>query len=132
MPGRPPKPFLAHIAQGTDRARVKTREADKAHLEPGDIGPAPKWMNRTMAEEWDRVKSELPYLAPADRTTVEHHCVLYWRFLQDAKGKSGMTASERNAFHSIQMQLGRTPASRSKVTVPSSKPTANDPWAKFG
>lgn len=131
MPGRPPTPFEIHKGRGTDRARVKQREENKLRLEPGNIGEAPQWFNDFQRAEWDRVTThhELRMvLSAADRPVLEHHCILYERMVQDVKNERPMTASERQCFHSIQMQLGWTPASRSKVVAPEA-PKKDSQWA---
>lgn len=131
MPGRPRKPFVLHEMQGTARSRVKKREAGQLRLPPGDIGEAPEWFNEFQRAEWQRVTThpELRMvLSAADRPVVEHHCVLYERFMLDSQGERNMSASERQCFHSIQMQLGWTPASRSKVVAPEA-PKQDHEWA---
>lgn len=131
MPGRPRKPFVLHEMQGTNRSRVKKREAGQLKLTPGQLGDAPEWFNDFQRAEWQRVTThpELRMvLSAADRPVVEHHCVLYERIMLDTTGERTMTASERQCFHSIQMQLGWTPASRSKVVAPES-PKQDHEWA---
>lgn len=127
MPGRPPTPIALHKARGT---YVESRHGGKLEVPDVTLGDPPCWFGKTMREEWERVRA-LPHIKAAHRTTVEHHCVLYSRFVSDVKGRRPMSASERQTFHSIQMQLGLTPASQGKIAAPAA-PSKDDPWAKLG
>jgi phage terminase small subunit len=89
----------------------------------------PKWFTETMRAEWRRLVA-LPHVNSEHRAAVEHACVLYDRFVQDAQDTRKMTASERQTFHSLYMQLGCTPASSAKVpAIKAGDPS--DPWATF-
>lgn len=129
MPGRPRKPTALHVLQGTGR---KNRLANRVH-EPqvvDGIGVAPEWFNETQREEWCRVGS-LPWVKAHHRPTVIRHCMLWDRMNEEGRGGKPMTASESQQFGSIQMQMGFTAASESKVSVaPAEK--ANDPWEALG
>lgn len=131
---RPVTPIAIHKTRGTLRARRMASAEVELVLTPGSIGDAPAWFDDEMRAEWERVTSDCELkrvLAPAHRPTVEHHCLLYKRFLQDARGERQMMASERQTYHSIQMQLGWTPASQSKVHSKAEQ-KADDPWAALG
>jgi hypothetical protein len=127
MAGRPPTPIAVHKARGSFR---KHRHAGKLTVEDRAIGEPPSWFTPTMTEEWARLGA-LPHIKAAHAVAVQHACVLYDRFVQDAAGTRDMTASERNTFHSVYMQLACTPASAAKVPA---EPAAekDDPWAKLG
>ena len=130
---RPSKPLGLHVLHGTLVGRKKRREKreNELQLKPEELGAAPAYFDEAMKAEWNRVTQhpELrQILCTVHRPLIEHHCVLYARFIQDAKGERTLTASERQTFHSIQMQLGWTPASQSKVKTPA-KPQAKSPWA---
>lgn len=118
MPGRPPKPRGLHVIEGTYRA---DRHAKIPAIAPDKLGNVPRWFDAEMRAEWARVTKDpvlREILNHTHRPTIIHHCVLYKRFVQDARGERPMPAAERQTFHSIQMQLGWTPASQSKLRVP--------------
>ena len=134
MPGRPSIPIEIARLKGRVTAD-KQRKADAALQKPDSpIGEAPEWFTPRMLAEWNRITKdpEVSLTLAADcRPTLIHHCVLTERLEQDARGERLMTASERQTYNSIQMQLGATPAARSKVPR-AEKKKADDPWAKFG
>ena len=97
------------------------------------IGNPPEFLSGPASEKWNEIANDPEYgqvLNVSHRETLAHYCVLYGRFVQDATGKQGMSASERQTFHSLAMQLGRTPAAQSKVSVPS-KPKPESVWDKL-
>lgn len=131
---RPKTPIEIHKARGTLRAARKRESVNELQFSATGVGEPPEWFDAEQVAEWKRV-TEHPelkrVLAPAHVPIVIHHCILFQRMVQDAKGERVMTASERQTFHSIQMQLGWTPASQAKVHVPQPAET-NDPWAALG
>lgn len=124
-----PVPISQHKARGTYR---KTRHGGKLVVESGPLGDAPEWFDEVQRGEWNRLVV-IDHIRAMNRTAVEHACILYGRFIEDAKGIAGfrpMTASERACFHSVYMQLGLTPASAAKIPAQPAKKT--DEWAQFG
>lgn len=120
-------PISKHKARGTFR---KARHGGKLEPTGGRLGAAPEYFNEVQRAEWDRLAA-IEHIRADARATVEHACILYTRFVADAKGEKAMQASERQTFHSVYMQLGLTPASAGKVQVaPAQK--ADDVWAKLG
>ena len=122
-------PISTHKERGTFR---KHRHADKLALPAKRLGTAPAWFTEVMRGEWDRLRA-LPHIKAAHRATVEHACVLYGRFIEDAQGLEGfrpMAASERQTFHSLCMQLGGTPVTEAKCLSPQ-QPKQDDPWANL-
>jgi len=127
MAGRPPTPIEVHKARGTFNV---TRHKGKAEVPDVEIGEAPEYFDAVMLAEWSRIGA-IQHIKAAHRVAVEHACVLYSQFVQDAKGLEAMSASKRAAFHSVYMQLGLTPASQAKIpAAPAAK--TDDPWAKLG
>lgn len=111
--------------EGTFR---KDRHAGSAALPAGNVGRAPVWFDDEMREEWRRVTRDSvlkQILNQTHRPTLIHHCLLYKRFLQDARDERHMTSTERQTYHSIQMQMGWTPSSSSKLRMPDAQPTGN-------
>jgi phage terminase small subunit len=107
-------------------------EARAAELEltPGDMGAPPAWMSDLAKAEWSRLCADAEYrqvLAPAMRGLLEHYSMLYARMVEDGKGERPMSASERQTFHSLCMQLGLSPASQAKVMGPA-KAKPESPW----
>lgn len=122
-----PVPISEHKRRGTYR---KDRHADRAEVVGEKLGPAPEWFNEVQRAEWQRL-SEIAGVFEIHRATVEHACVLYDRFVADAKGGRAMTASERQTYHSVYMQLCLTRATEAKArAIP--PPPAEDPWEKLG
>jgi len=104
--------------------------ANELELKPGDMGSAPEWMPVVGRSEWERLRTDTDYsqvLAPAMRGLLEHYCLLYARMVDDAKGERIMSASERQTYHSLCMQLGLSPASQAKVNGPA-KVKPESPW----
>ena len=125
MPGRPPTPIALHKTRGTLRSYHK----GKREVAGSALGQPPDWMSELGRKEWERL-AKVDHIREENRTEVEHACVLYERFVQDAKGERDMLASERAQFHSIYMQLGLTPCSSAKISKPADKPA--DEWAALG
>jgi len=130
--GRPRKPTKLHVLQGTKNA---TRHKDRA-AEPvitSDIGAPPDYLIGHAIAKWNEIASDAEYgqvLNASHRETLGHYCLLHQRFVEDATGERTMTASERQTYHSLAMQLGRTPAAQSKVGVPQKAPEQS-PWEKI-
>ncbi len=129
--GRPRKPTKLHVLQGTKNA---TRHKDRA-AEPiitTGIGGAPDWLGAESRAKWAELAGDPEYgqvLNASHRETLLHYCILYGRLVDDGKGIEAMKASDRQTFHSLAMQLGRTPAAQSKVGVPQKAPEQS-PWDK--
>ena len=118
MPGRPRKPAKLHILEGTYKAE-RHKEWVK-EIETGAIGDPPEWMDEIAKSEWIRLTTNAVYgklLQASDVAEFIQYCVLFSRMILDAQGVAPMSASERNTFHSLCMQLGMTPAARSKVML---------------
>jgi len=128
--GRPKKPKSLHVVQGTARKCRMDARANELELAPGDMGDAPEWMPASGKSEWERLRTDAEYsqvLAPAMRGLFEHYCLLYARMVEDARGERQMSASERQTYHSLCMQLGLSPASQAKVNGPA-KAKPESPW----
>jgi phage terminase small subunit len=98
MPGQPRKPTKLHVLQGTYDASRHSARANEA--ETGPIGDAPSWFGAIARGEWDRIMGNevcRQMVLFSDRADFEHYCVLYERFVLDAKGERNMGASERQA-----------------------------------
>lgn len=112
-------------------ARVKAR-GNEPQITTG-IGAAPGFLVGPAAEKWDEIAGDPEYgqvLNASHRETLAHYCLLYGRFVEDATDVKAMSASERQTFHSLAMQLGRTPAAQSKVSVPAA-PKPESVWDKI-
>ena len=118
--GRPRKPTVLHVLQGTVNA---TRHAERIN-EPviaAGTGDAPEYLDALAAAEWDRITAPEVWgrvVTAADRSALIDYCVLHSRMVQDAQGVRLMTASERQQLQSLRVQMGLTPAARSKVAAP--------------
>lgn len=132
--GRPRKP--TRILEITGAAKNHPARIAARGNEPqikSSIGKAPEYLTSYAADKWDEIVSDPDYgqvLNSSHRETLGHYCLLYGRFVEDAKGDAPMSSSERQTFHSLAMQLGRTPAAQSKVSIPApAKPEST--WDKI-
>lgn len=141
--GRPAKPLIAHRAQNT--LRMDRHASRLGELEVSDgVGAAPNYLPAEAKKEWKRLAKHPQYgrvLTSLDRAGFAEYCWLHARTVADICGTSVerefakpgdllvMTASDGQRLHSLRMQLGLTPASRSKITLPV-KPAENK-WQKL-
>lgn len=134
MPGRPRKTLEQHVRQGTfvaDRHSDRGFEALQlsAPGKPGALGAAPKFLNKHGKAEWKRITEHPTYsvaLSEVHRGAVEEYCWLAGRLRGAMSGEPDplgpLTATQENKLHSLRMQLGLTPASAAKVSIPQTKP----------
>lgn len=131
--GRPPKPTALHALEGTGRPARLAARAGEIDLAASPVGKPPSCLGKLGKRYW-RELSEHPVFGRVlrfpDRATMTHLCLLFERMIADSKGERTMTASERQTFHSLCMQMGLTPASRARVAVPAAKPEVS-PWDRF-
>ena len=134
MAGRPRKPTKILEINGSarkDPARIAAR-GNEPRIN-SSIGSVPEYLTGHAAAKWAEVVSDPDYgqvLNASHRETLAHYCFLHQRFVEDVMGERTMTASERQTYHSLAMQLGRTPAAQSKVSVPApAKPEST--WDKI-
>jgi phage terminase small subunit len=131
MAGRPRKPTKLHVLHGTSNTTRHKNRAAEPVITSG-IGAPPDYLTGHAAAKWNEIASDAEYgqvLNASHRETLGHYCLLHQRFVEDATGERAMTASERQTYHSLAMQLGRTPAAQSKVGVPQKAPEQS-PWDK--
>lgn len=132
--GRPRKPTRVLEITGAAKnhpARIAARGNEPKIT--ASIGEAPAYLNSHAAEKWTEIVSDPDYgqvLNASHRETLGHYCLLHQRFVEDVLGERTMTASERQTYHSLAMQLGRTPAAQSKVSVPAA-PKPESVWDKI-
>jgi len=110
------------VASGTAKhnpARMRER-ANEPQIR-GPVGDPPEYLAGHARAKWLEIIADpdySPVLNSGHREALEHYCILYDRFRADVAGERTMSASERQTFHSLAMQLGRTPAAQSKVSAP--------------
>lgn len=142
--GRPAKPLAAHRLAGTVRLDRHANRIGELSIEDG-IGKAPAFLPAEGRKEWKRLASHPQYgraLTSLDRDGFTEYCWLHARMVAEIQGLTSiraigevitpeggeglfaLSASDSQRLHSLRMQLGLTPASRSKVRIPE-KPTAN-------
>lgn len=131
MPGRPKKPIGLHKVQGTARKQRLEDRINELNLPAGPMGDPPEWFGDLAREEWSRLTNHEQYrlvLNPVHRSILIQHCALEQKFMLSMQGGAPMTASEFQMYNSGRMQLGITPASQSKVKMPTiDKPVSK--WA---
>ena len=90
-------------------------------LTPGPLGDPPEWLGTEGRAEWERVTSNAEYaaaLAPVHASTLAEYCGLWQKQVDDARGTSKMTGSERAILNSLRGQLGLSPATQSRIPPP--------------
>lgn len=152
--GRPAKPLLAHRAQNTLRMDRHASRLGELEITDG-IGAPPKYLPVEGKREWKRLAGHPQYgraLTSLDRDGFAEYCWLHARLVAEMSGLAiirvrdgnvfrvmkpegakenleALSASDNQRLHSLRMQLGLTPASRSKITLPT-KPVENK-WQKL-
>ncbi len=134
--GRPAKPLLAHRAQNTLRMDRHAGRLGELEISDG-IGAPPKYLPANGKKEWKRLAEHPQYgraLTSLDRDGFAEYCWLHARLIAEMEGSitealRPLTASDSQRLHSLRMQLGLTPASRSKINLPT-KPVENK-WQKL-
>lgn len=112
----------------------------------GSVGRAPKWLPKEARAEWKRLVAHPQYgkaITDLDMDGFIEYCWLHARLIAEirglciipqknappiipegSEGLEPLSASDSQRLHSLRMQLGLTPASRSKVRMPE-KPARN-------
>lgn len=134
--GRPAKPLLAHRAQNTLRMDRHAGRLGELEISDG-IGTPPRYLPAEGKREWKRLASHPQYgraLTSLDRDGFSEYCWLHARMIAEISGVNSddlrpLSASDSQRHHSLRMQLGLTPASRSKINLPT-KPVENK-WQKL-
>lgn len=132
MAGRPPIPLELHKARGTDRTRVHNREKGCLQIDASSVGRCPAWLPREAKAEWKRITGHAEYgrvLSVLDRGALLDYCSLHAQMEAHHRDpvNNALSASDGQRLQSLRMQLGLTPASRSKVKAPTAKPKG-DEW----
>lgn len=118
MAGRPPKPISVLKLEGGFR---RDRHAHREHepRAPGELGPAPDWMNPEQQALWDELAAAAPaVLHRADRPLFAGYVVLVGH-LQGVGGvpiaDPGMVRSTVLAIAKVGSELGMSPIARAKL-----------------
>lgn len=115
------KPDNIHLLQGTYKPSLHGDPETKPKPK-GEIGNPPEWMPELAAEEWNRKKkilSDAGLLRLADEIIFAQYCLLV-EDLQTELFK--FTAAKHTQLRLLQMEMGMTPASRSKIVLESDEP----------
>ena len=94
-------------------AAAKNPQRFRDRAEPGSTGP-PGYLTPHAKKAWALFAAELPWLTASDRLVLEMASNIRGRFI--AKQKVGVEAMKE--LRLLLQQMGATPASRSKVSVP--------------
>lgn len=130
-PRKPTKVLEMNGAAAKNPSRIRARGSEPK-ITTG-IGDPPEYLTGHAAGKWAEIAGDPDYgqvLNASHRETLGHYCLLHQRFVEDATGSRAMSASERQTYHSLAMQLGRTPAAQSKVSVPAA-PKPESVWDKI-
>ena len=112
-------PTAIKEARGSFKKHPERRPSGEFEPELG-IGPAPPSLG-VEAEIWDEVVQLLPsgVLGNTDRIALEIMCKLIFRMRHDF---DSMTAAQITRLETLLARFGMTPADRTKIVVPKSKP----------
>jgi hypothetical protein len=126
---RPRKPTTILELVGRLKHDPATRRA-RAN-EPTDNGPlgdAPARLNASQREVWDELKGTLVegVALVSDASAFEG---LVW--LEEKRRRNDITGPELSLWKQLHSLFGKTPADRSRVSVPKAGPKAN-PFGKLG
>lgn len=122
---RPRLPTEHHKATGADRknpGRFKDRKAPKVAA----LGGPPEHLGGEERAAWKLFCSEFPWLGASDRTLVEAASVLRAKMVC-----GGLGLKELTELRQILVQMGGTPAARSKITSPQDDDDKDDPLGEF-
>lgn len=85
------------------------------------LPPCPDWMPEDGRRQWQTIVPELErlgVLASVDVAVVETFCALYADVVETARAGKPVKTNVVSAMRMYAMELGLTPASRSKVSAP--------------
>ena len=120
---RPRKPKALHIIHGT--ARADRGHLDQFDLAPGGLGECPSVLVGAAREEWEALTNHREYsrvLTAVDRGMMIRYCHLHGRAMDAITGNGEpLMAAEQSLLHAMAMQMGLTPASRTKLKMPEQK-----------
>ena len=116
---------MAHRAQNTLRMDRHAHRLGELEVHDG-IGDPPEYLHEPGKQEWTRLAQHPQYgraLTSLDRDGFTEYCWLHARLAMEISGIEHdtlrpLSASDSQRLHSLRMQLGLTPASRSKITLP--------------
>ena len=109
-------PDNVHLLKGTYR-KDRHGDPDKKPKIAAKLGPAPALLNDIARAEWDKKGKMLEkagLLSGVDETIFAQYCMLYAEFSEQGYDFPG---TKHTQLRMCQMELGMTPASRSKITV---------------
>jgi phage terminase small subunit len=115
MRGRPPKPTILHLIQGTDRVhRMRKRQGEP--MVDAVIGAPPAGLSRIEKAIWREVAALAhAWLRAPDRMALETFVRLKALERQDL---AGMTGAQLLALNKLGGLLGLNPAERARINVP--------------
>ena len=145
MRGRKPKPTVLKLLDGNPGKRPLN---DREPMAPQGVPEPPKWLDDVARAEWSCITKLLDgmgILSLADHTAVEAYCTLYGRWVQAEAQvrKSGTVVKSPNGYpmlspylivanhaleqmRKLQVELGLTPSSRSRIRLPSENDAASE------
>ena len=110
------KPDNIHLLEGTFQP-CRHGDPDKKAKVADKLGPAPDSLNDIARAEWNkkgRMLEKAGLLSGVDETIFAQYCMLYAEFSEQGYDFPG---TKHTQLRLCQMELGMTPASRSKITV---------------
>lgn len=100
----------------------------------GPVGPAPEHFGEYARAEWDSITQHSEYkevFNSLHTSALIEYCGLHELMIKNQLGLVKLSASERQMLNSLRMQLGLTPASQSKIRMPTKEKLANK-FSKLG
>lgn len=131
---RPRKPTAALELNGAFKKNPQRRKAREHEPKPsGPLGEAPSWLDRDEKQTWRDLQAQLAHgvAGNSDAAAFATLCRLFTALKKDGiGGRAGLTSSMLSVMNGLFTQFGMTPASRSKVSVPS-KQEDDNPFAQL-
>ena len=128
MAGRPRTPTNILKLRGADKVnpgRLKERDNEPQNISP--VGKSPDYLDEQESKAFDLIVKESidGVLGGADRMAIAQAAKLFvictgQRFEDGEQVKA--TSNQQNQFFKYLSQFGMTPADRSKISIPKSKP----------
>lgn len=118
MRGRKPLPTKLHVLNGNPSK--KDLPSNEPQPSIGDWTP-PEWLAGEALKAWNRVVPEMVRLevwTTADRDIVTAYCVVYDEIVRTVQSGEPLKAAIVGQLRSLAAELGCTPSSRTRLTVP--------------
>ena len=111
---------LKELAGNPGKRPINTNEPQAA----GFVEPCPDWFSDDAKEEWNRIIPELQamgLIGKIDTAVVRAHCLVYGEVIATARSGEPLKAAMLAQLRIGACELGLTPLSRAKLSLPDGK-----------